>query len=446
MIKKIGKIVREKNVLSLVTNLSNSGLAFLSVLLLYRGLDIEEMGNWSIYLAAASLLDQFRFGLTRTALVRYTSGDDIAQNKAFLGTSYKIGFAVVAIITAVFWGSAFVINLTDFYVVDGYWYFLIWYPLLALLNLSWNNAESFFQAKQKYDSIFWIKLSNMGPYVLFLVINNYFLHWGLFEVLIAHLVANFIPSFVAFIKGWDGFRYIKRVTPETQKTMLSFGKFSMGTSLGSSLLRSADTFIIPLSAVLGPAGVAMYSIPLKLTELLGIPLRSFAITSFPKMAKHSIDGNIAGLKKVFYGYSGAVTMMFVPLAIICFIFAEQLVWLTGGDQYIESLPLLTNIFRIFAIYTVLLPLDRFTGVALDSINRPDINFYKVMVMTLANVIGDVIAVFYFESLEMVAVVTVIFTIIGIFLGYIYLNKEIRLNGFKIISEGVSFFKNLRNHI
>ena len=72
---------------------------------------------------------------------------------------------------------------------------------------------------------------------------------------------------------------------ETTKELIDFGKYSMGTLIGSSLLKSADTFIIGLSPVLGSAGIAMYAIPLKLTDLLGIPLRSFAMTAYPRMSK-----------------------------------------------------------------------------------------------------------------------------------------------------------------
>jgi O-antigen/teichoic acid export membrane protein len=52
----------------------------------------------------------------------------------------------------------------------------------------------------------------------------------------------------------------------------------------TNLLRSADTLIISLSPM-GSAAVALYSIPLKLTELQQIPLRSFVATAFPKMSK-----------------------------------------------------------------------------------------------------------------------------------------------------------------
>ena len=228
--------------------------------------------------------------------------------------------------------------------------------------------------------------------------------------------------------------------------MLNFGKYSMGTLVGTSLLKSADTIIIGMSAVLGPIGVALYAIPLKLTDLLSIPLRSFSITAYPKMSLKSNAGDIEGLKKVFYTYSGAVTLLFIPISMACFIFAKQLVLILGGGEYIDSLPLLVTVFRIFVIYSVLLPLDRFTGVALDSINRPRFNFYKVIMMTAANIIGDIIAVFWLQSIEAVAIVTVAFTLMGIVAGYVYLNKFIAVNIGGVFREGFNFLINLKEQI
>jgi len=76
-----------------------------------------------------------------------------------------------------------------------------------------------------------------------------------------------------------------------------------------------------------------------------------------------------------------------------------------------------------------------TGVGLDSINRPKKNFYKIIFMVSANIIGDLIAVFIFKSLMAVAVVTVLFTLLGLIVGYWYLNKELNLKARLIFSEG-----------
>lgn len=53
----------------------------------------------------------------------------------------------------------------------------------------------------------------------------------------------------------------------------------MGTMVGANLLRSSDTFLI--GAFLGGEAVAIFNIPLKLFELVEIPLRSFAATALP---------------------------------------------------------------------------------------------------------------------------------------------------------------------
>lgn len=423
-----------------------AALGLLGFLLLTRGLEKSLFGDWVLYTSLATFFDLLRFGLTSTALVRFASGGSSEQKKAYLGTSFKIGLYAVLALAVLLW---FILFLTDYFELrmnNGYYLFLQYYPILAILNLSWNNSVSYFQAGQNFKSILVIRLMNVGTFVLFLIVNHLFLRWGIMEILYAHLVCNLLPSILVFVKKWDGLLYIKRATKETLSEMLNFGKFSMGTLVGSSLLRSADTFIIGLSPVLGSVGIAQYAIPLKLTDLLGIPLRSFTVTAFPKMSKLSLDGKINEFRDVFYSYSGAVTFLFIPVAIGGFIFAEPLVWILGGDQYKDSIPLLANIFRIFSVYSILLPLDRFTGVALDSINLPKMNFYKVVVMTSANIIGDLVAVFVFQSLQAVALVTVVFTLIGIFIGYYYLNREIKVNVLRVASGGVVFFKSFKRHL
>jgi len=77
---------------------------------------------------------------------------------------------------------------------------------------------------------------------------------------------------------------------------------------------------------------------------------------------------------------------------------------------------------------------------------PKFNFYKVIVMAVANIIGDFIAVFWFKSLEAVALVTVLFTIIGIIAGYRYLGKIVPLNIKNVMTEGLQFFKNIRDYL
>jgi len=179
---------------------------------------------------------------------------------------------------------------------------------------------------------------------------------------------------------------------------------------------------------------------MKFTEFFEIPLRSFVATAFPKMSRASMLNDIPEFKKILYTYSGAITLLFVPFIIIAFVFAAQFIWILGGSEYKDSADLIGNVFRIFCIYGILLPIDRLTGVALDSLNKPKSNLYKVFVMLTANVIGDLIAVFVFKSLFLVALATVVFTLIGMYFGYFFLNKEIKLELPEFLRHGWLFYK------
>ncbi len=446
MLHKLKHIGKEKNLSSLMANVSVAFLGLLSFMLLTRQLSKELFGEWVLFITLATFVDLLRFGLTRTSSVRILSGADHKRQKEILGASFRINLVLLGVLTFVCWSLLWMINGLGLQINNGYRLFLVYYPFLALSNLSWNNAMSLFQAEQHFTRMMVVRLSNVGLFCLFLVLNQWWLNMGLIEIIWVNIGVNAISGIWCTAKNWDGLFYLRHAKRKIEKELVNFGKYSMGTLISSSLLKSSDTFIIGLSPFLGSAGIAMYAIPLKLTDLLGIPLHSFAMTAYPRMSKKSIEGDLMGAKKVFYSYVGIITLLFFPVALGSFVFAEHMVLFLGGNEYADSLPLLTLIFRVFTVYIMLLPIDRFTGVLLDSINKPKLNLYKVLVMTFSNIVMNLLAVFVFKSLVAVAVGTVLFTLMGIFMGFFYLKKEIQIRSRDIVSESVLFLKNLKTHL
>lgn len=439
MLYLVKKVAKENNFLSLVGNLSFSVFGLLGFIILTRSIGKSEFGEYVLYTAIGTTIDLFRFGLTRTAITRFISGSSESEKRQFLGASFFIGFILVVICFVVL--TPVYLFFSDSFSNRGFTLFFKYYPLLALASLPWNNAVSFLQAEQKFQKILWITTINVGSFIVFLVLNFFVFHLGVEMIIVAQIGSNIISSLVSIFRKWDGMTDIFSTTRETTLKIFHFGKYSMGTSLGSSLLKSADTFIIGLSPVLGSTGIALFAIPVKFTELFEIPLRSFVATAFPKLSRASMRNEPEEFKKIFYTYSGAITILFIPFLIIAFIFAAQFIWILGGSEYKESSELIGNVFRIFCLYGILLPIDRLTGVALDSINKPKSNLYKVLVMLTANVIGDLIAVFLFNSIFFVAVATVVFTVIGMYIGYFYLNKEIKVELPEVFRHGWRFYTN-----
>lgn len=447
MKKKLNILIREDNFLSLAGNLVIAIFGICSFALLARSLSTELFGQWVLFIAAGSFVEMFRFGITNTGLIRFLSGADETARIKLIGSNALIGLvATIAVaILLVTCNLVFQPAISN----SGYQLFFTWYPVLAFFNLPWNNALVVLQADRSYGKILALKAINSIAFFIVVLFNFYFLKMSLVALAIALLIINAITSLLSLFKGWDGFACITKADKQTNKTMLHFGKYTTFTLIGTNLLRSADTIIISLSP-LGSAAVALYSIPLKLTELQQIPLRSFAATAFPKMSKASLHRKVEEVKSLFYSYAGALTYLFFFMSLFTFLFADLFVLLLAGKQYLQADAVTgfkaANIVRVFSIYGLLLPIDRMTGITLDSINKPGVNALKVLFMVIANITGDIIAVFLFKSLILVAVSSILFTIVGIWLGMYFLNKELKLQFSHIFSVGIRFYRSIFNKI
>lgn len=437
MKKALKNIAGNKNFLSLFGNTTFAVLGFLSIFVLARSYNKDVFGEWAMYITAVTFVEMIRIGLTRTALVRFLSG---AQNKdeeneiIASGSLIEIAVSFVLCILVFAGYHLFYSAIAE----SGFRLFFKWYPLLALLIFPLNNSLSILQAGQKFGEIILMRLLSMGAFIIFILVNFFYLKWEIEYVVIAHISSNLLASLFAISKQWTGIFKLIHATKIRVIELLNFGKFSLGTLIGSNLLKSSDTFI--LGIMMTKADAAIYMIPLKLIEVLEIPLRSFLAVALPRMSKESRLGNNIEVKSIFYRYSGVLTLLFIPLLTGLFLFAPQLVAFLGGPEYAD-LDTPVNVFRIFLVYGLFLTIDRFTGVTLDCINKPRSNLIKVIYMASANIIGDILAILIFNSLEAVAIVTILNSLVGVTVGYYFLNKELSINFARIPKMGWQFIRN-----
>lgn len=440
---RLNSILREANFLSLLANVFIAIFGFAGFALLARSYSVELFGQWVLFVSSAGFIEMFRFGITNTAIIRFLSGATEKERTALIGSNSLINIIATLIISLVL--IICLLLFPDPIKRTGYELFFLWYPLMAIINLPFNTAQVILQADQEFGKILKIKLLNSGGFFLIVLASYIWFNLTLTQLVLGQAAMALLTSAYCLYNGWDGLKHFRKSTRSANHQLLHFGKYTTFTLIGSNLLRNADTLIISLSP-LGAAAVALYSIPLKLTELQQIPLRSFVATAFPKMSKASIEHQTTKVKNLFYTYSGAMFLLFIPFSLVPFIFAEFFVLMLGGSQYLAT-DLVTGgnavvIMQIFAIYGMLLPIDRMTGVGLDSINQPQKNFIKVMIMVATNVIADLVAVFIFGSLELVAAGSVLFTILGLVIGYKFLDNHLSLNVMEIFRQGFVFYRNL----
>jgi O-antigen/teichoic acid export membrane protein len=441
MITILKNFSHEANFLSLMGNIVASFFGIVGFAFLAHHFPPEILGQWVLYISSAALIDMFRFGITNMGVIRHLSGAEESEGTKIIGSFILIESIVTLVLVVIIWSCwyAFPGPLSH----SGYGLFFSWYPAMMLVSFPMDTAQVILQARYRFDRVLKINFFISAGFFSMIVVGILIFNVQLTQLVMLFLGANLVGSILCMMAGWDGLKYITKATSGYNKILLDFGKYNTFTLIGTNLLRGADALIISLSPM-GTAAIALYSIPMKLTEIQQIPLRSFAATAFPKMSKASMQGRVSEVRELFYTYSGAMTYLFAFISLMTFIFADIFIFILGGPKYLGTDPVTganaASILRVFSLYGLLLPIERMTGIGLNSVNKPDHNFLKVVFMVVANVAGDMIAVFVFHSLIAMAIGSVIFTLIGAWFGYFLLDRQIALNRKKIFSSGVEFYR------
>jgi O-antigen/teichoic acid export membrane protein len=420
MTSRIKNGFRNKHFLSLAGNGSMAALSIATYALLYRLLPETDMGNWVFFQFVFALLDAFRTGFLQTALIKFYSGSTDERKSAIAGSTWYIAIVITAFFAFVNLPLLLALpSITD----SGVYLLLKWFGLSLLFTLPFNVAFWILQADERFDRILVLRWINQGSFILYLVVL-FFLHQINMEAIVyGFLGSSLLTSLIAVLAGWSKLFTLNQRTGETTKELFHFGKYSLGSYMGSSLLRSSDSIIIKF--MIGPAALAVYTLAQRIGEVVEILIRSFLGTAMPSMSaaynRNDKEQVIFLMKK----YSGMLTLLLVPVIAILFFSADLLVLILGGKKYVNTEA--ANVLRIFMGFALIFPLDRFAGITLDIIHKPHLNFIKVILTLVINVVTDIIALKLFGNIYGAAVASFCTLTFGVCFGYFTLRKFLPFN-------------------
>lgn len=374
-------------------------------------------------------------GLLRTPVIRMAANQANYDYKQVLASAWdillKLSF-VLGIIVGIGFITAYFISGEETYLKSSYWFLLLIIADIPGLIAGWNC-----NALMQFQRILIIRIISASSFLVG-VVYIYFFEGSLQTVFWFYLLSSCVVALLVFTQGWSGIQNYFQARKTYRKEIIDFGKFSMGTTISSSMLGNSDAFLIIY--FLGPEALALYEVPRRINGMYDIPLRSILQLSYPHLSKKLGVSNRKQFRQEFERLAGFTFLFLLPLAIFIFIYADLLVTLLGGKGYTEA----ASILRVFAVFLVISPLDRFSGVALDVLNRPNINFNKVVIMLIVNVIGNVIAIKLGYGLIGVACVTIAAALAGIIYGFYKHRKKLPFRPFYLIKEGVTQTKILIN--
>ncbi len=428
MLQKVRKLYRSNQFMSLLGNGSAAVLGLLSFSFIARALSRDDLGIWVFFMTVFTLFDMVRSGMLSNGLIKKIGeSHNRDQKREYIGAAWKLSLLITAVITVPISVGAMIFK--DF--ISAEFYFVgKWFWLAGLVSLPASVGIWLLNAYNRFDRLFWSR--SISQFVFFLGAGYCLLTGGGIQIVLwSYMGGWLLAGLVSAITGWSSMSYIGYGSKKEFLELYHFGKFSMGTLLGSNLLRSSDTFL--LMFFMGPAPVGLYNVPERLLGLLDIPIRSLVSTAYPKLVRVKRDYDKAGFLHEYEVQTGLLTLLVLPIAVVTFVFAKYLVVLLAGPEYEDAALLL----QIFAIYTAIIPLDRLSGIALEVFDMPKFNFYKVMLMASVNILGDIIVIKLTGNVYYVAIVSIFTYGSGILFGYYFLRRELPFRPKQIFSKGLA---------
>ncbi|MCS7005646.1 MAG: hypothetical protein NZM38_10025 [Cytophagales bacterium] len=389
----IQKWLQNKNLQALLLHGGIAAFGFLNFMLLSRMLAPIHLGEWVLFIAISSFAEVVRTGWVVYPLVRLRNSLPPQELLKLRQACTSIGAM------AIFALSVVSICIYFFVKSNNSWQFIfLGIPILLLCSFPMYDAIWEGQATQNFFRILFLRLMVFGGFFLWLCFLFFTCRTiPLKIVAIVYMSLHAFASAVAFFQQWTTPAFWKGFHNHFWKQALREGKYSMGSMMNLSLLKTSDTFLIGWFA--GNYAVAMYGVPLKLTEIADIIQRSFASNAFPELSTLN-DQYTAKWKRI----TVYLFLFFCIYGLLGWLFTDEILVLTAGNAYLNETT--RTVWHILLLWQILLPLERMSGIWLETRVSVRTNYWRTLLMLFTNVTGDIFVLTYLKNWVYVAWVSV----------------------------------------
>lgn len=156
---------------------------------------------------------------------------------------------------------------------------------------------------------------------------------GVYSLAIGVLVTAGAGSALAWVLLPKSYRPARHFVISEVRPYMRFGSYLVGERVANALRRDADVFACGLA--LAPASVGLYSVPRDLCLRIGMAVNSIIVrVGFPVMARVKTDPD--RLRHIYLRALGMTASINFPAYVLIGLYAEDLVRLLFGDQWVEA--------------------------------------------------------------------------------------------------------------
>jgi O-antigen/teichoic acid export membrane protein len=321
----------------------------LFMLLVIRILPVEEYGSYLLFQTVFLLIGALANSLAIQPMLKY-----VAEGMDSVSTSSSVLIILTLFIgicvAIIFFLGKPLANLLDAHYADKVNALFVYLPALFAVTIYRFIASGLLQARFQIKRLFIVDATSLGLSLVLILLARanglmtnaqVLVHIALISSLVASVVAFFLSRHIAI----PSFRW----HPAEGRKILDYGKFSLGSTVGSVVQTQFDTFFV--SAYGGVSGVAMYGAAKNFTRLFDMYSQGIQMLVVPassmlqgRQEEHKLPALVE--KSMCFSFYAIL-----PAILLFVVFPAPLFNLMYGDKYLSGIPIL----RILAITGFIIP-------------------------------------------------------------------------------------------
>jgi len=392
------------------------GFQFAAFLVLVRVLSTEDLGIWTIYLAVHALLETGKNGFVHNGLVKYLVSDQ-EDARTLLATGFWLHIFLGVVASVLFLGVA--TGVASYWEAESMAQLAWVYPFVTIGSSLFQVLISYHIAQKEFKTIWLAVLIQSSIYfsgtIAFIYLGA---QTGLWLMLLFQAVGFIIAGFWMFAPVYRA-RLFGKFDRSWLGRLFHFGKFTLGSSLGSIFYHKMDLFMV--GYYLNPEAVAIYGVATRVNNYLEVPMNALAQVSFPNLTEKLRQSDSEGAVELAEGAIAWMLGAIIPVFLAVMILPGFIIKVIAGAEYLEA----TILLQIFAFVALIKPFGRVFGITLDALGLPQINFKLLWISVLVNLVLNAVLISYFDLVG-AAIATLIATWLTILGGQLYLRNRLRL--------------------
>jgi O-antigen/teichoic acid export membrane protein len=382
----IARSIARNTAFEFLTEISELGVAFVTGIVLTRGLGTEKYGLYALALwlfSLTTLLTNLGIGeMSRRFIPEAIGRRDPNEPAGFVRLAFSLRLVISLVVCLVVLVSS------------GYWTRLsgstdnrLIFVLVAVTVIpsAFSKAlEMIFKGFQRFDYSLYISLA-MHPLRLILIIIFVTLGFGVATVIIIQIAASTVSVLFGLV-------LLRRLVPlkrlldrsllsrERRNEALKYALTLTGILvLGYLFSQQTETYLIGL--YLNVEDVGFYTLAFKIGTLIGVFPAAFGYVLLPAITEQFGRGDTGKMKKIYLTAVRYLMMLALPMAAGGIVLADSIITVFYGADYQPAI----IIFQIISLPIAIASITAASDAVIRGMNRPGFILVTMIFLSILNI-------------------------------------------------------------